>query len=88
MASKALHFLSRALFPHDRHPPVPIDGAIIRKRVWWCFRHGIPPQRRPQDWDADDLEAYHRYMTAILTWAEARNWTTTELEATIYHEYR
>jgi hypothetical protein len=88
MASKTLHFLSRAVLPRDRHPPVPIDGAIIRNRVWWCFRHGIPAERRPLDWDGDTLEAYYRYMTAMLTWAEARNWTTTELEATIFAEYR
>jgi hypothetical protein len=88
MASKTLHFLSRALLPDDPHPPVPIDGKIIRDKVWPSFREGIPRQRCPRNWEGHSLEAYYRYMTAILTWAEARQWTTTQLEATIYEEYK
>jgi hypothetical protein len=88
MASKTLHFLCTALLPNDRHLPVPIDGVVVRNRVWWCFRHGVPEDKRPEDWKEDDLDAYERYMTAIITWADKRNWTTSQLEATIYAEYR
>jgi hypothetical protein len=90
MASKALHFLCRAL-GFEKDPPVPIDG-IIRDRIWWAFRGSIvPPTQRPGDWGSDDdhtFEAYCRYMTVILTWAQTRDWTTTEMEATIYGQYR
>jgi hypothetical protein len=86
MASKTLHFLCRAL--HAQNPPVPIDGLVIRNRVWHCFRQKIPPQSRPQNWEGDKLEAYHRYMTAILTWADMKGWTTTQVEATIFEEYK
>jgi hypothetical protein len=88
IASKTLHFLCRALLTDDPHPPVPIDGAVIRNKVWPCFRQAIPPQNRPGDWEGNSLEAYYRYMTAIRTWAEARQWTTTQMEATIFEEYK
>lgn len=84
--SKTLHFLCRAVLKDDLHPPVAIDALIIRNRVWWCFRHGIQ-QKRPKDWEGNSFEAYCRYMTAIRTWADAKNWTTTQLEATIFAEY-
>ena len=87
ITSKVLHFLCRALGYTD-NPPVPIDGAVIRAYVWPGFRIGIPPEQRPQDWQEDGFEAYCRYMTAIGVWAEARGWTTTEIETTLYSENR
>jgi hypothetical protein len=49
LISKVLHFLSLALgFDHD--PPVPIDGAVIRQRVWPAFRDSIPFGERPKNW--------------------------------------
>jgi hypothetical protein len=87
MTSKTLHFLSRAL-DFTQRPPVPVDGEVVRQGVWPKFRDGVPADRRPQNWNGDTFEAYGRYMTAIIAWAEKKNWTTTETEATIFAEYQ
>jgi hypothetical protein len=86
MTSKTLHFLCRSLgFQQD--PPVAIDGSVIRQRVWPAFRNSIPLGQRPGNWEGNTFEAYGRYMTAILTWAARWNWTTTEMEATIFEKF-
>jgi hypothetical protein len=86
ITSKTLHFLCRSLgFQHD--PPVAIDGAVIRQRVWPVFRDSIPMAHRPRSWGGNSFEAYSRYMTAMLTWANQRAWTTTEIEATIFDQF-
>jgi hypothetical protein len=87
MTSKTLHFLCRALgFVFD--PPVPIDGKVIRQKVWPRFKSGLPPavSNGLNNWEGISFDAYCRYMTAVLTWAQARNWTTCQLEATIFDE--
>lgn len=87
MTLKTLHFLCRALFGFNyQDPPVPIDGKVIRGYVWPGFRIGIPPPQRPQDWEGDSFAAYCRYMTAVLEWARKKNWTTTQVQATIFEE--
>ena len=68
-------------FDHD--PPVPIDGKVIRGRVWPLFIRAVPASERPADWTGDTFEAYGRYMTAILTWADQRGWSTPDVERTI-----
>jgi hypothetical protein len=85
--SKVLHFLCRAL-GFEQNPPVPIDGRVIRGYVWPGFRIGIPPEHRSRvlDWEGDEISCYCRYMTAIIEWAEARGWTTTQVEATLFAE--
>lgn len=85
IASKTLHFLCRSL-GSTQDPPVPIDGAVILHYVWPGFRIGIPPTQRPGGWVGNQFSAYARYMTAVLEWARARNWTTTDVETTIYAE--
>jgi 8-oxoguanine DNA glycosylase-like protein len=87
LTSKTLHFLCRAL-GFTKNPPVAIDGLVIRDTVWPAWRRIVPPTVLPRDWKGDSLEAYLRYMTAILVWAERRGWTTPQLEATIFAEYR
>lgn len=87
LISKTLHFLCVSLgFDHD--PPVPIDGAVIRQRVWPAFRDSIPFAQRPGSWDGDTFEAYGRYMTAILEWAKQKHWSTAEVERTISLEFQ
>jgi hypothetical protein len=86
MASKTLYFLCRSLGFED-DPPVPIDNKVIRDIVWPKFRNAVPKEQRPANWDGADLGGYMRYMTAILTWAKQRSWTTTQTENTIFHEY-
>lgn len=86
LVSKTLYFLCVSLgFGHD--PPVPIDGAVIRQRVWPAFRNSIPFAQRPESWDGDTFEAYSRYMTAILVWAGQKQWSTAEVERTISLEF-
>jgi hypothetical protein len=87
MTSKTLHFLCRAL-DITNDPPVAIDGKVILERVWPRFRDGIPAGQRPQNWKGNTFAAYCRYMTAILTWAHMKNWTTTQIECTLYKEYK
>lgn len=86
ISSKVLHFLCRAL-GFNQHPPVPIDNRVMRGRVWPSFISGVPQGRRPRNWRGDDFESYCRFMTAIITWAEQRDWTTTQMEPTIFSEY-
>jgi|SRR5690242_4138607 len=86
ITSKTLHFLARSL-GFQQNPPVAIDGARIREKAWPAFRQLIPWNQCPQDWSGDSFEAYCRYTTAIITWSNHRNWTTTEMEATIFAEY-
>ncbi len=98
ITSKALHFLCSAL-GFNQDPPVPIDSEVIIRYVWPGFRIGIPPGQRPQDWEGKSytgrketkiahysFAAYCRYMTAVIEWAQARQWTSTQLEATIFAE--
>jgi hypothetical protein len=90
--SKTLHFLSRAL-GFCQNPPVPIDAAVIRQCVWRAFRrtiNEIPANQRPPlplDWEGNTFDAYNRYMTAILVWADRWGWTTTDVETTLYRDY-
>jgi|GEM_PF-1866317 len=87
MTSKTLHFLSRSL-GHTTDPPVPIDNKIIRQKLWPHFVAGVAPQDIPDNWRSNSLEAYSRYMTAILVWSGLRNGTTTETENSLFTYYR
>ncbi len=87
LTSKTLHFLCRAL-GFENNPPVAIDGLVIRNTVWPAWRRTVPPTVMPRDWKGDSLEAYLRYMTAILVWADRLGWTTPQIEATIFAEFR
>ena len=67
---------------------VPIDGAVIRQRVWPAFRNSIPTHERPESWDGDGFNAYGRYMTAIVTWSNSKGWSTSEVERTISLQFQ
>jgi hypothetical protein len=54
--------------------------------AWMGWVAHIPRAQRPQSWQGNTFDAYNRYMTAILVWAEQRHWTTTQIEITIFHE--
>jgi hypothetical protein len=82
MASKTLTFLCRSL-GFEQNPPVPIDRERIRKNAWPIWRDSVAFSQRPVDWDGDSFGAYGRYMTAILTWADQKHWSTAQIEATI-----
>jgi hypothetical protein len=86
IASKTLHFLSRACGFHQQ-PPVAIDNMVILECLWPDFVKDIPAHDRPDDWRGNTFAAYSRYMTAILVWAGRKQWTTTEVEATIFKKY-
>jgi hypothetical protein len=86
MSSKTLHFLCRSL-GFEQNPPVPID-SVIRNKVWPAFRDPIPFAQRPEDWQGDSFDAYCRYMTAIATLANKKNWTTTQVETTLFDQFR
>jgi hypothetical protein len=87
MTSKTLHFLCRSL-GFEQNPPVVIDRGRIRSKLWPAFCNSIPFAKRPEDWEGNSFEAYCRYMTAITTWANQRNWTTTEMEATLFDQFQ
>ena len=86
ITSKTLHFLCRSL-GFERNPPVAIDGRVVRDTVWPIFKNSIPMADRPEGWAGHTYKAYCRYMTAIRVWADARGWTTKEIECTIFSEY-
>lgn len=90
--SKCLHFLARS-FNYD-NPPVPLDNTVILGEVWPAFRdlvkdHSESFHPAPKPWwdDHYSWNAYNRYMTAILCWADHKGWTTTQLENTLFEEY-
>lgn len=86
ISSKTLHFLCRSMgIVND--PPVAIDNAVILKVVWPAWRALHPAAVNLGDWKGPSLAAYLRYMTAIITWAKAHRWTTTQLECTIFAKY-
>ena len=87
ITSKTLHFLCRSL-GFEQDPPVAVDNAVILNRVWPAFRDAIPSSECPEGWRGGTFEAYCRYMTAMLTWADLKKWTTTQMEATVFAEYR
>jgi len=87
MASKTLHFLCRSI-GFEQNPPVPIDGKIIVKKVWpdfWKHKGELSPDRWRQN--GYPFDAYNRYMTAIQNWANQKQWTTTQVEATIFSKF-
>lgn len=83
ISSKTLHFLCRAV-GFEADPPVALDNGVMRNIVWPRFKATFSEGERPKDWFGSDFEAYNRYMTVIRVWAAARNWATTDLEATLY----
>lgn len=87
ITSKTLHFLCRSL-GFAQNPPAAIDGRVIRGKVWPAFRNSIPVGQCPDNWEGNTFEAYCRYMTAILTWATKKDWTTTQMEATIFDQFK
>ena len=94
ITSKCLHFLVRSL-GYEINPPVPIDNAVIIKKVWPKFKEMIRCQRRTGEpimceiWWSDNAswDAYNRYMTAISCWSKPKGWTTTQIENTIFEMY-
>jgi len=94
ITSKCLHFLSRSL-GYETNPPVPIDNKVILGEAWPAFKKLIGKHNNSSHhpmpgvwWDkADSWSGYNRYMTAINCWTDARGWTTTQLESTIFQEY-
>ena len=95
MISKCLHFLARSL-GYETNPPVPIDNKVILEKVWPKFKGMIKNQRTLGDppicqgWRSHNAswDAYNRYMTAINCWSNLKGWTTTQLENTIFGEYK
>ena len=86
IASKALHFLCRSLGETD-DPPVPMDNAMSRNWLWPLFAKRVPVRDRPGNWQGDSFDAYRRYMTLVRALADARGWSTTEIEATLFAMY-
>lgn len=86
IASKTLHFLSRAT-GFRQEPPVAFDNAVILNTVWPLWQAEIPIDQRPRGWRYGDFQSYLRYMTAIIIWARQRRWTTTQMEATIFDAF-
>ncbi len=87
ITSKVLHFLCRSLGFQD-DPPVAIDNAVILQKVWPAFKNNIPFGQRPRSWRGDGIDAYFRYMTAVIEWASMSNWTTTDMETTLFNEFK
>jgi hypothetical protein len=68
--------------------PAGLCAESILKTESIAFIDSIPYHERPGSWDGDDFEVYLRYMTAILTWAKMKGWTTSEVERTVSLEFQ
>lgn len=86
ISSKTLHFVCRSL-GYTTNAPVAIDNAVILRKVWPAFRQQVPQNIRLKNWSGKPFQNYNRYMTAILEWASALGWTTTEIETSLFAEY-
>ena len=94
ITSKCLHFLARSL-GYGTNSPVPIDNKVIHREVWPTFKKLVSKHRSSSDctmpyaWgdNSTSWAGYNRYMTAINCWADAKGWTTTQVESTIFQEY-
>ncbi|MFA5779417.1 MAG: hypothetical protein WC947_04720 [Elusimicrobiota bacterium] len=91
--SKVLHFLSRSA-GFVNNPPVPIDNAIIFDRVWQNFIRRVEEKKKagdkhdkPKSWNSGGICGYLRYMTLINIWAKQKNWSTTDIETTLYQKF-
>lgn len=87
ISSKTLHFVCRSL-GYITNAPVAIDNAVILRKVWPAFKQQVLSQNiRLESWSGKPFENYSRYMTAIIEWADALDWTTTDVETTLFAEY-
>ncbi|MCK5798879.1 MAG: hypothetical protein KAI47_16920, partial [Deltaproteobacteria bacterium] len=88
-SSKCLHFMARSC-DFKKDPPVPIDNKIIINGLWPDIRERLKEMdlSRLPAWRRGSWESYVSYMTAIITWAKQKNWTTTEVENTIFSIYK
>ena len=86
--SKLLHFLSRSL-SFKVNCPVPIDNAVMLKRVWPELINNFSRNERPGNWK-NSLEGYLRYMTFINYLRENcyHNWTNIQIESTLFSMFR
>lgn len=93
MTSKCLHYLARSM-GFEQNPPVPIDHAVVQLRVAPKFdvlirQSGGNPKALGVWFDKRDSWAgYTCYMTTILAWSRAKQWTTTETENTVFEQFR
>jgi len=89
--SKVLHFLSRSA-GFEKNPPVPIDNGVILNIVWPEFikrvKHANDNHHKPKSWNSDCICGYLRYMTLINVWTKQKNWSTTDVEITLYQRFR
>ena len=95
MSSKLLHFLIRSM-GYTSNCPVPIDGAVMVKKVWRAYKMRIldlitqegPHHDLPCRWNGNNFNNYISYMTTIINWAAYYGISTTELEIKIFRKYR
>jgi len=90
--SKVLHFLSRSA-GFEQNPPVPMDNKVTLKQIWPKFLTMVRQKREngnnnqePAPWEGK-FEGYSRYMTLINVWAKEKNWSTTNIETTLFKKY-
>lgn len=87
ITSKVLHFLTRSL--NFSNPPVPIDYQVIKNNLWKNLRiflnnNNITSIAKWFDRN-NNFALYNNYMSAILTWADIYECSTSELETRIYN---
>lgn len=86
ISSKMLHFFCRSL-GYTTNAPAAIDNAVILRKVWPAFKQQLPEHFRLESWSGKPFQNYSRYMTAIIEWADALGWTTTDVETTLFAKY-
>lgn len=89
MRSHCLHFMARAAGWQGR-VPIPLDRAMSRNWLWPQFRQAARDSCLPLPAviHLDDWSHYNRYMTAMVAWAAALNWTCAELEGALWNHFK
>ena len=91
MISKCLHFMARSAGWRDP-VPTPIDYSMVRRWLWPAFKNAVGSHAmewpRPGGVNGDSWEPYNRYMSAIRSWAEVRQWSCMEIETALFSLWR
>ena len=86
ISSKVLHFIYRRHGYNDSCP-VPVDNAMCRRWLWPQFMNALD-YAKTKSINGHSFNAYVRYLSAIRGWADAYEWSMSEMECALFGKWR